>query len=76
MTKVFCNDCVHFRSAPFEAKREGCYHPKLAKAFQKQAFNDEQMAPGDHHVLNRRGDCEYFEARAKREPLWKRMISA
>ena len=73
--KVDCKGCVHFRHAPYEAKLEGCYHPDLMKAKQKDTYLDEQQVPGDHEVINRLGDCEQYEARRSRPGFWQRLFS-
>ena len=73
--KVDCRRCVFFRSAPYEAKREGCYHPDLMKAKQKDSYLDEQQLPGDHEVINRLGDCEHFSPRMERPSFWRRLFS-
>lgn len=71
---VECEQCIHFRRAPYQALRTGCYHPDLMVAKQKAAYLDEQQIPGDHTVLNRNGDCSYFEAPPEKPSLWKRLI--
>lgn len=73
---VDCKDCKHLRRAPFEARLEGCYHPELMRAKQKDAFLDEQQIPGNHEKVNLRGDCEHFEAAAKPTRWWQRLLSA
>lgn len=62
MSKVDCKKCRHFRSAPYEAKKEGCYFPANMPQKQTDAFLDEQQIPGDHRAINRRGDCPDFQA--------------
>ena len=76
MTKVYCENCIHFRSAPFEARLEGCYEPKLIGKKQKARFNDEQQLPGNHLKLNHKHDCEKYAARERKPSLWERLISA
>ena len=76
MTKVECKDCRHFRRAPYEARIEGCWHPDNMKAKQKEAYLKEQEIPGDHRVINLRGDCAQFEPRPAQLPLWKRLLRA
>ena len=71
---VRCADCRHFRSAPYEAKKAGCYLPANMQGKQKDAFLDEQQLPGDHERINRDGDCPDFEARAARAPLLQRLF--
>ncbi len=72
-TKVVCRECQHFRSAPYEARLEGCYFPKNMVSKQKVAYLDEQQLPGDHEQINRNGDCPDFLARARKPSLWKRL---
>lgn len=62
MTSADCKRCKHFRSAPWQAKFEGCYHPDHLVVKQKVAYLDEQQAPGDHRMINRTGNCASFEA--------------
>jgi hypothetical protein len=69
-----CQRCRHFRSAPYEARLEGCYYPDFMVAKQKAAFLDEQQQPGDHRILNRDGDCKAFEPRPERPPLLRRLL--
>jgi hypothetical protein len=71
--KVDCRTCVHFRSAPYEARLEGCYLEKNMVSKQKQAFLDEQQLPGDHRKINLRGDCPDYRARGKKPSLWSRL---
>lgn len=75
MTKVYCKDCVHFRTAPYQAARTGCWHPDNMKVKQKDAYLDEQQTPGDHRKINRANDCKQYEAKPARMPLWKRLIT-
>ena len=74
--KVYCENCVYFRTAPYEARVEGCYHEKLMSQRQKVAYLDEQQIPGNHRLLNRKHDCEYYEAESVEVPLWRRLFSA
>ena len=71
-----CADCTHFRSAPYEAKNAGCYHPKNLVGKQKDAYLDEQQTPGDHEQINRNGDCAEFEARPSKPPFLKRLFAS
>jgi len=71
--KANCRTCRHFRSAPFEAKFEGCYLEKNMVSKQKQACLDEQQLPGDHRRINLRGDCPDFAPREQKLPLWRRL---
>lgn len=70
-----CRTCVHFRSAPYETKFEGCYLEKNMVSKQKQACLDEQQLPGDHRKINRLGDCPDHRARAAQPSFWQRLIS-
>ncbi len=74
--KNHCENCVHFRSAPYEAKTAGCYLPSNMPQKQKLACLDEQQLPGDHETINLRGDCPDFSARAVRLPWWKRLLAS
>ena len=73
MKKVDCRDCRHFKRAPYDAPRTGCYFPDFMVAKQKDAFLKEQEIPGDHRKINLRGDCPKFEAHAKKPSLWQRL---
>jgi hypothetical protein len=73
---VDCRTCVHFRSAPYEARLEGCYLEKNMVSKQKAAFLDEQQLPGDHTQINRNGDCPDHQARARKPSFWKRLWAA
>ncbi len=72
-TRVDCRTCRHFRSAPYEAKFEGCYLEKNMVSKQKQACLDEQQLPGNHEKINLRGDCPDHTPRAKKPSLWQRL---
>lgn len=74
MSKVRCEDCVHFRTAPYQAPRTGCYHPDHMTVRQKDAYLDEQQKPGDHEKINLRGDCATFEQRPAAIPFWRRLF--
>jgi len=74
--KVDCHDCIYFRSAPYQARREGCYFPGNMPQRQKDAFLDEQQLPGDHEKINLRGDCPDFEPLPRRMPVWRRLLGA
>ena len=74
MIRASCKDCVHFREAPYDAPRTGCWHDSHMKVTQKEAFLDEQRQPGDQRRINLRGDCSDFEARPTRRGLWSRML--
>jgi len=71
--KVECRNCVHFRSAPYEARIAGCYLEKNMPGRQKMACLDEQQLPGDHEKINLRGDCPDHQARPKKASLWQRL---
>jgi len=73
--KVECRDCRHFREAPYDAPRTGCWHPEFMEQTQKDAFLKEQEIPGNHEVINLRGDCAKFEKRAAKLSFWKRMMA-
>jgi hypothetical protein len=75
MTQVYCADCRHFRSAPYEARRDGCFHPDNMQGRQKDAYLDEQQIPGDHERINRNHDCSQYAARAARPSLLRRLLS-
>jgi hypothetical protein len=72
-TRVDCRTCKHFRSAPYEARLEGCYLEKNMVSRQKQAFLDEQQQPGNHEKINFHGDCPDYQARARKPSLWRRL---
>lgn len=74
MIRVNCEDCRHFRRAPYEANLTGCWHPDNMKVTQKEAFLDEQQRPGDHRRINLRGDCAQYEARQTRPGVWRRIF--
>ena len=73
--KVDCRTCVHFRSAPYEARLEGCYLEKNMVSKQKQLCLDEQQLPGDHRKINLLGDCPDHRARPRKPSLWHRLWS-
>ena len=73
--RVDCRRCRHFRAAPYEAKRDGCYHPELMESKQGAAFLDAQQVPGDHERINAHGDCAHFEPRPAARRLWTRLFS-
>ena len=72
--KVDCRQCLHFRSAPYEAREDGCYFPGNMEAKQSATYLDEQQLAGDHEKINRRGDCTDFQARAEKLPWWRRLM--
>ena len=73
--KVECVDCRWFREAPYDAPRTGCWFPDFMQQKQKDAFLQQQEIPGNHEVINLRGDCEKFERRAAKRGFWKRMLA-
>jgi hypothetical protein len=75
VARVRCEDCRWLRSAPWQAKKTGCYHPELMPGKQKDHVLDEQQVAGDHVAINRRGDCARHEARPRRASLWQRLWS-
>ena len=70
-----CRNCVHFRSAPYEARQDACYFPENMGAKQSADWLDEQQMPGDHRKINLRGDCPDHEARSVQFPWYKRLFS-
>ena len=74
MIRVDCKDCIHFRTAPYQAPHTGCWHADNLKVSQKEAFLDQQQQPGDHRKLNLRRDCAQFEARPVRHGLLARLF--
>ena len=75
MTKVRCQDCRHFKAAPYEAPASGCFHADHMKVTQKEDFLDQQQQPGNHEQINLRGNCAQYEARAAKPSLWQRFLS-
>ena len=73
--QVRCIDCVHFRSAPYQARIAGCFKDSNMPGRQKDAFLDEQQLPGNHEIINLRGDCPDFEAPPKKPSFIKRMFA-
>jgi hypothetical protein len=71
-----CEDCVHFRSAPWEAVHTGCYLEKNMTVRQKDAFLAEQQTPGNHEKINLRGDCPDHEAKEPKPSLWRRLMAS
>ena len=71
--KVDCRTCVHFRSAPYEARFEGCYLEKNMLSKQKQLCLDEQQLPGDHRKINLLGDCPDHRERPRKPSWWQRL---
>ncbi len=75
MIPVDCNACRHFRRAPYQAPRTGCWHPDNLVVSQKADYLDEQQIPGDQRKINLRGDCAQFEALPKKPSLLQRILS-
>jgi alkylated DNA nucleotide flippase Atl1 len=44
------------------------------KVSQTAAYLQEQETPGNHRVINRRGDCAEFDARAQKRSLLSRIL--
>lgn len=74
MTQADCNACRHFKSAPYEARIDGCFHSDHMKVSQTDGYLKEQETPGNHRVINRRGDCAQFDARAQKRSLLSRIL--
>lgn len=70
-----CRLCVHFRSAPYETRLEGCYLPDNMQSKQDAFYLDEQQLPGNHEKINFHGDCADFSARQKKPSFWQRLIA-
>ena len=75
MNPVDCNACRHFRTAPYQARKTGCWHPDNMVVSQKDAYLDEQQIPGNHLRLNKAADCGAFEAKPAKKPLMRRLFS-
>ncbi len=75
MKKADCRTCIHFRSAPYEARIEGCYLEKNMVSKQKAAYLDEQQLPGKHEKINLRGDCPDHEVEPKKLSFWERLFA-
>jgi len=71
--QVDCRNCTHFRSAPYEARVEGCYLEKNMPSKQKMLCLDEQQQPGDHNKINFHGDCPDYSPRKVKAPWWRRL---
>lgn len=72
---VNCQNCRHFKTAPYQAPHTGCYHADNMSVTQKERYLDQQQAPGDHRKINLRGDCEQFEAKPQQLSLLKRLFA-
>ncbi|MFT4537902.1 MAG: hypothetical protein ACI841_004028 [Planctomycetota bacterium] len=75
MNSVDCKACRHFRTAPYQARKTGCWNPANMPVKQKEAFLDEQQTPGDHRRINMNADCEQFEDVPAKPSLFKRLFS-
>ncbi|MFT5286502.1 MAG: hypothetical protein ACI8TQ_002671 [Planctomycetota bacterium] len=73
--QVHCTDCIHFRSAPYQARIAGCFLESNMPGRQKDAYLNEQQIPGNHEIINLRGDCADFEAPKKKPGLLTRMFT-
>ena len=74
MSQANCDACDHFKSAPYEARIDGCFHPDHMKVSQKDRFLNEQETPGAHRAINRRGDCEQFEPKEQERSFLSRIL--
>jgi hypothetical protein len=72
--KAECRNCVHFRSAPYEARVVGCYLAGNMESKQSARYLDEQQLPGNHDKINRNGDCPDYQAREVKAPWWQRIL--
>jgi len=75
MSKHDCKTCAHFKQAPWDAAKTGCWHPDNMDTKLGAAFNDEQQLPGNHVKLNLRGDCAQFEQRAAAPSFMERFLN-
>jgi len=71
--KATCASCAHFKSAPYEARLEGCYLPENMDSKQSAFYLDEQQLPGNHRILNLGGKCGDYAAKAPKPSLLKRL---
>ena len=74
--KASCKNCVHFRSAPYEARIDGCFLPANMDSKQSASYLDEQQIPGDHMILNRAGKCTDFEAKPTKLSFLQGLIAS
>lgn len=74
MTRVDCKNCSHFRTAPYEALRTGCWHPNNMLVKQKDAYLQQQETPGNHEKINLRGNCAQFEQKRKKLSMLERFL--
>lgn len=75
MSKPLCTNCAHLKTAPYQASRTGCWHPDHMQNTQKDAWLDEQQAPGDHKLINLREDCASFDAAPAKKSFWQRFAA-
>ena len=75
MSKHDCKNCIHFKQAPWEANKTGCWHKDNLEMSLSANFNDEQQIPGNHRKINLRGDCAQFEARAAAPSFFERFLN-
>ncbi len=76
---VRCEDCLYLRVRPGGTpwkRKSGCFHPELVEQSQSDRFLQEQIIPGDHEKLNRRGDCPKFTPGPRRLSLVQRVVQA
>lgn len=74
--KVDCQNCTHFRAAPYEARVDGCYFPDNMPSKQSTKYLDEQQIAGNHKKINLRGDCKDYKARSVPRTFWQRLLRA
>ena len=72
--RVDCRTCVHFRSAPYEARKDGCYFPDNMPGKQGATYLDEQQVPGRHDKINLHGDCKDHAPRPKAPSFVERLL--
>lgn len=70
-----CARCRHFRRAPWQARRTGCWLPANMVSKQDAAYLDQQQTPGDHEKINLRGDCSDFAPLPAKPSLWQRLTT-
>jgi hypothetical protein len=74
--KVDCKNCTHFRSAPYEARADGCYFLDNMPSKQSTTYLDEQQIAGNHKKINLRSDCKDHDARSVPRSFWRRLLRA
>lgn len=72
---VDCEQCRHFKRAPYQARLTGCYLPANMVSKQDAAYLDQQQTPGNHEKINLRGDCPDFATLPAKPSLWRRLLS-